>query len=156
VAKGYKNILITEDDVVIRKDYEEEFGKAVAELPENWDLFYLGTLDVNKPFSPNLPFSDHLEIARDRIGAHAMAINSKALLDFIEIINLKTKMPVDVIYSKRQIDFQCYEMKNNIAYQYGWHTGDKGRKEIDGIGASDINDPAIFAKYLEDKYGKKD
>lgn len=156
VAKGYKNILITEDDVVIRADYEEEFDKALIELPEDWDMLYLGTLDMNKPWSPNMPFSDHLEIARDRIGAHAMGVNSKMLLDLIEIVNLKTKMPVDVIYSKRQVDFKCYEMKNNIAYQYGWGSSDKGKKVIEGIGASDINDPLVFSKYLEDKYGKKD
>jgi len=202
-AKGYKNILIFEDDVVIRDDYEEEFDKAISELPEDWDLFYLGTLDMNKPWSPNEPFSsylevardrigghamainakailnfieifylgtldmnkpwspnepfsNYLEVARDRIGGHAMAINSKAILNFIEMVNLKVMLPFDIIYSKRQNDFNSFEMRNNIAHQYGWNDSEKGKKPIEGIGVSDINDPVVFAKYLEDKYGKRE
>lgn len=155
-AKGYKNILIFEDDVVIRDDYEEEFDKAISELPEDWDLFYLGTLDMNKPWSPNEPFSNYLEVARDRIGGHAMAINAKAILNFIEMVNLKVMLPFDIIYSKRQNDFNSFEMRNNIAHQYGWNDSEKGKKPIEGIGVSDINDPVVFAKYLEDKYGKRE
>ncbi|MEN9570924.1 MAG: hypothetical protein RL172_2155 [Bacteroidota bacterium] len=42
VKNGYQKVLILEDDVVIDKTALASFSKAVAELPANWQLWYLG------------------------------------------------------------------------------------------------------------------
>lgn len=42
IEKGYQKTLILEDDAVPVADQLSKFPQIIKELPENWDLFYLG------------------------------------------------------------------------------------------------------------------
>lgn len=42
VEKGYKKVLILEDDIVIDKKRASMFSQIVSALPANWELLYLG------------------------------------------------------------------------------------------------------------------
>ncbi|NBO22104.1 hypothetical protein EBU94_02015, partial [bacterium] len=42
IANGYKNILILEDDVAFVDDLNEKFAEWSKDVPENWDMLYLG------------------------------------------------------------------------------------------------------------------
>lgn len=41
--KGYKRILILEDDAVFHRDFDNQFQKRVAVIPQDWKLLYFGT-----------------------------------------------------------------------------------------------------------------
>jgi len=41
LVQGHKNIFVFEDDVMFRKNFNEEFEKYFDKLPENWDMFLL-------------------------------------------------------------------------------------------------------------------
>lgn len=42
LEQGWDRILISEDDVWFHKDSEKRFKKAIEELPDDWDMLYLG------------------------------------------------------------------------------------------------------------------
>ncbi len=44
IHQGLKRVLVLEDDVVIIEENMQHLKEALAELPENWDLVYLGFL----------------------------------------------------------------------------------------------------------------
>lgn len=105
--KGYRNALILEDDVKIEiEDVQEELSNSIAELPEDWELFYLGYLYNNSKITlpilfriiiayPMLnllgksrydahklrckfprPYSKHLDIPGYHYGTHAYAVSA--------------------------------------------------------------------------------
>lgn len=47
VENGYKNALILEDDIIINGENVEQLENALLELPDNWDLLYLGHHGAN-------------------------------------------------------------------------------------------------------------
>lgn len=47
IDKGYKNALILEDDITIDTSFTNEFSQSLSELPENWEILYLGYLYNN-------------------------------------------------------------------------------------------------------------
>jgi GR25 family glycosyltransferase involved in LPS biosynthesis len=83
VGKAYdeeaENVLIFEDDVQFLYNTLETLEKAIKELPEDWDFFYLGgrPIDKLKTISKNLS-----KIEGNFPLCHAYAINKKSILPF--------------------------------------------------------------------------
>jgi GR25 family glycosyltransferase involved in LPS biosynthesis len=42
IKQGWERILISEDDVWIKNDADKRFAKGIDELPDDWDMLYLG------------------------------------------------------------------------------------------------------------------
>src|SRR5690625_6812205 len=42
IKKGYENVLIFEDDILIQGNHVDRIEAALSELPNDWDLLYLG------------------------------------------------------------------------------------------------------------------
>ena len=42
IASGAENVLILEDDVVFVDDVHEVLSQSIADLPDDWDIFFLG------------------------------------------------------------------------------------------------------------------
>lgn len=42
IRRGWERVLISEDDVWLGSDIEERFYNAICELPDDWDMLYLG------------------------------------------------------------------------------------------------------------------
>ena len=53
---GLKNVLIFEDDVDLIPNINEEFGKIVNQIPDNWDMIYFGGNHVGglQQITPNI------------------------------------------------------------------------------------------------------
>jgi len=53
IEKGYQQVLILEDDVVINKQHVSNWPEVQKELPPNWELLYLGFTEKEKvpPFA---------------------------------------------------------------------------------------------------------
>lgn len=43
LSKGYKSILIFEDDVILDENFIEKYNEYKSQLPEDWDLFFVGS-----------------------------------------------------------------------------------------------------------------
>ncbi len=70
--RGYKRILILEDDIVFKSNAESLFKKSVSQLPD-WDMLYLG----GTVFVPNVAVADKTAISR----AHGILTTSSYALD---------------------------------------------------------------------------
>ena len=57
-AEGLRRILVLDDDVMFHKDFQDRFGDAWSELPEDWKVVYLGSAQVDR--SKIIRYSDHL------------------------------------------------------------------------------------------------
>jgi glycosyl transferase, family 25 len=42
IANGWRRVLVLEDDVVVREEELSRLGAALSQLPERWDVLYLG------------------------------------------------------------------------------------------------------------------
>ena len=77
--EGYNNYLLLEDDCVFAYDQEalkKKLSSCLEQLPENWDLFYLGgNLDSSYGIYPIDNFSDSLLKLNSAHCCHAMAFN---------------------------------------------------------------------------------
>lgn len=107
IDNGFERVLILEDDIMLEKHIApENLIGGMRELPNNWDLFYLGHLNNNtsKRFSVNVrhkiiypllfklgfkrydpeiakrryprEFSEHLELSGYHLGTHAYGVSS--------------------------------------------------------------------------------
>jgi len=82
--KGLNEVLILEDDVLFVKDFEAKLQKALSDLPNDYDILYLGFSPVNHRFKdtekPNLK-----RITNGNLGCWAMLVNAKMFDRLIEI-----------------------------------------------------------------------
>ena len=49
LERGHKKILIFEDDCDFFESFEEIFSRSVEDLPDDWDMFYLGSNPLVRP-----------------------------------------------------------------------------------------------------------
>ena len=71
VSNMYSNCLVLEDDVFFSKDYFNRMNIGLSELPDDWDILYLG----GSPKDKLIPASSQLSKPEDMLGAIAYAIN---------------------------------------------------------------------------------
>jgi GR25 family glycosyltransferase involved in LPS biosynthesis len=109
LKKKYKKILILEDDSVIEEDFKENFLKSYKNLPNNWDIVYLGIHRFHfklteKSNNINDYICDLKGIfkLKDKTkhgsiyGTHALLLNRKAMKAFVKAA-FPLKLPSDVI-----------------------------------------------------------
>jgi glycosyl transferase family 25 len=108
LAAGYEKILILEDDV--------EFGDlslfelAVADLPEDFDLLYLGAQHKQDAE----PVGPHLLRLRESYFCHAVGFSAKAM----KLVSHSLPQCVcDALYPFVQENGNCYGVTPNIAFQ---------------------------------------
>jgi GR25 family glycosyltransferase involved in LPS biosynthesis len=111
IAKSYdENILILEDDVIFVKNFKNKFISYMKQVPENWDIIYLGASNIygrkiNNNIIKPLYNSGHLT----NVGAYAMLVKKKTVIDLLKIME-----PVD-----NDFDVQIknkYNKYHNIYY----------------------------------------
>jgi len=112
IKNNYKNILILEDDFVFRDTFVEDFNKTIKELPNDWDLFYLGGL-----YWWSLPkeYSENISLANKILGAHALGVKSTVFETLLNLTNFSEA--VDVTYANKQKDLKSYISKKTLIGQ---------------------------------------
>jgi len=150
ILNNYDNILILEDDVTFIDGFYEKFNKKISQLPDDWDLFYIGGNNVfkkgnfklitgDKNFIPtinNYRTLDH-EICKTTWTqcVHALVINSNMFDVLLKEYNKKI-LPIDIIHcALQQSGCNAYTLLPSLALQRP--------------GFSDIED--IFVDYEKDK-----
>jgi hypothetical protein len=130
IKNNYNNILILEDDLIFRDTFVEDFNKTIKELPEDWDLFYLGGLYW---WSSPTQHSENISIANKILGAHAIGIKSTVFETMLNLINFSE--PVDVTYANKQKDLKSYIADKTLIGQK------RGIKSDVQVGDPNINIP---------------
>ena len=90
--KPLENVLICEDDAVFRDDFNEVIDEYMADLPPNWDIFYLGALK-----NQVAPMNKHWVRQIETTGSHAYCVNPDKVDLFIHIARENEKW-IDVAY----------------------------------------------------------
>jgi len=85
------HILIFEDDCLFSKNSDRILDKAIKQLPEAWEVFYLG----GKPKSPMTRYSKDLARPGRIINCMSFAINKNAIIKVLKFYadNMGTKWP---------------------------------------------------------------
>jgi GR25 family glycosyltransferase involved in LPS biosynthesis len=117
IKNNYKNVLILEDDVIYKKEnFYENFENAYNELPNDYDLFFIGYNAGN-----NIQSNDFKYIYQPKklfYQTHSYIISLDGCKKLVEIIkNNKINNPIDNIISQNIHLLNIYLIKNVLTYQ---------------------------------------
>lgn len=97
--------IILEDDCEFVDGFQEKLAECMMELPEDWDLLYLGGSLVRQNSVED--YSENLKRAKDVLCTHAYIVNKKSIAGLIEYIQKKA-YKIDVIYCEYQKNHNCF------------------------------------------------
>lgn len=115
---GYRNILLLEDDVVFHESLNEEFNKIIPQIPETWDMLYLGG---NHFASRPSKVTENLYRVRCTVCLHAVAINHTMYDRLIEKL-VDVSRPTDCNYADLQKSSNCLVTNPHLAWQRGGYS----------------------------------
>ena len=115
---GLNKILVIEDDVEFCKNFIQVFDKMVKDLPEDWDMFYLGgSGHVNPNNNVLTEITKNISKTTGTMTTSSYGISGNI---FDVVIENASKMiePIDSVYKYRiQCNYNCYVTRPNIAWQ---------------------------------------
>ena len=120
-ANKWKTLLVFEDDVEFRKSADSLFNVWWEEVPDDWDMVYLGGNHYGHILRYNITpvltkVTEHVYYTFFTITTHAFVIKD-TMYDYM-IKKLKTvEKEVDRLYVDAQIDFNVYTFRPNLAWQ---------------------------------------
>lgn len=113
--KGYKNILLIEDDIEFTEEIKN-IDLYFGELPEKWDMLWFGG-NHNKHMGNKINLiNDKIIKCNNTYSTHCIGINHSVYDLLINLLSKKLK-PVDVYYSDIQKSYDCYSFHPSIAIQ---------------------------------------
>lgn len=102
--------MVLEDDCDFISEYD--LNNLMAELPNDWDLLYLGGLNKGEIKS----YSEHLNIAEYIWQTHSYIIRNKFLDILIDTLE-KRAFKVDIVFSNALPKGKCFILKEPITKQ---------------------------------------
>lgn len=114
--KGFKNILVVEDDNMFSKDFTKDFKFYFNQVPSSWDMLYFGGNHQVK----NKAINVNVEKISHTLTTNCYAINTKHLpflLSHLPDDTSKLMYPIDVLLTSLQQKFNCYALKPKICWQ---------------------------------------
>ncbi|MFT4924374.1 MAG: glycosyl transferase family 25 [Phenylobacterium sp.] len=103
LAKQQSHVLIFEDDVVLAADFVQQFNRYINEVPDDWDMLFLGGLHQDSP----LPVSKNVVKLTRTYSTFAYALHQRVFAEFIAL-NQRCPVPVDVNNFQLQSEYNCY------------------------------------------------
>jgi hypothetical protein len=119
--KGYKNIIIFEDDVELCDDFINKFNTSFSSVPKGWGFLYMGGNHVGGL----TPVNDYISQIRHSYAIHAICVNEMVYDHILEILP-NEKEAVDVTYAKLQQIFPSYVFRPHLAWQKDGHSDIQG------------------------------
>lgn len=111
---GLNNFLLLEDDVQFEDDINNVFEDYVKEVPEDWDMLYLGGQHYH---GMNLQkISEHVYKCEYTLAAHSVAFKSTVYDRFINNLIDITK-PCDVHYAESHKEINAYVFIPHLTWQ---------------------------------------
>jgi GR25 family glycosyltransferase involved in LPS biosynthesis len=109
---NYNAVMILEDDVEFSINFKENLKTLLSELPDDWDLLYLGGWNVGETIN----YSKSLNVAKLVYTTHAYIIRDKFINTALESINSR-KWKIDVLMSEALPKGNCFIANPSIAWQ---------------------------------------
>jgi len=119
--KGYKKIVIFEDDVELCDDFIDRFNLHYESTPEDWRFLYMGGNHVGGLIHVN----DKVSKIRHSYAIHAVCIHEE-LYDHILNMLKEERVQVDVTYAQLQKVFPSYVFRPHLAWQKDGHSDIQG------------------------------
>jgi GR25 family glycosyltransferase involved in LPS biosynthesis len=110
---GVEHCLIFEDDVELCNNFEFKLEEIIKELPEDWDMVYLGGWNLGEKKS----YTNKLNIAEKVYTTHSYLIRRKFIPLLIDEINKDECKKVDVIFSVLQKQNKCFIASPILCWQ---------------------------------------
>jgi GR25 family glycosyltransferase involved in LPS biosynthesis len=105
------SVLIFEDDTVLDPDFQNTFNSFSNEVPDNWDMLYLGALHKDEP----VQISEHVARITKANSTYAYALKHTVYDAFIEL-NARAEHVLDMNSYLLQERFNCYCFMPNLAW----------------------------------------
>ena len=119
---GFKAVMVFEDDVELKPRFTHELEKCMGDLPEDWDMLYLGGSHKAKP----VPVTNNIYKVVKTLTTHAYIMRSSMFNRAIELLR-NIEQPVDGIYADLQKEFNVYITNPPIAWQREGFSDIEGR-----------------------------
>jgi glycosyl transferase family 25 len=115
-SKGFKNILILEDDVIFNDNFNL-FNSYIEQVPDNWDMIYLsGNHNEHSGYQIN-KISENIIKCFITYSTHSFAVKSSAYDLIINYLTNNQTKPVDVLYTDIQRMCNAYSLSPGITTQ---------------------------------------
>jgi len=116
-------VLIIENDVTFIDGFSERLKKAMSELPENWDMLWLGGL----PREQNEPYSESLDRMFGSWGTYGYVIRDTMYLTVLNILSQEK-----LIYSVDDYFGRIHGKHNSFRTRVNYiiHTGEKSDRKL--------------------------
>lgn len=105
-------VLVLEDDIEVCENFNDKLKTVMEELPEDWDLLYLGGWNVGEIEK----YSESLNWAKKVFTTHAFIVRSKFYDILLDQINSR-KWKVDVLISEVLPSGKCFICEPTLAWQ---------------------------------------
>jgi GR25 family glycosyltransferase involved in LPS biosynthesis len=131
VEKNYSSVLCLEDDINFVDNISDIIPKAMKELPDDWDILYLGCITccdmdnisiyekIIEYINPTLKnYSTYLNTGGIFFGTEAYAISNKGARKLLEQIGkINWHVDLDITFSTNNLN--SFKIKPSVAYQDG-------------------------------------
>ncbi len=105
------SVLIFEDDVVFDPEFKEKFATFIQELPDDWDMLFLGALHKDEP----IKVSEHIGRITKANSTFAYAIRNTVFDAFVDL-NSRAEHVLDMNNYVLQERFNCYCFMPNLVW----------------------------------------
>lgn len=116
--------LIFEDDCEFFENFESNFASSLEDLPQSWDMFYLG----GNLWVPPIKMKNSIHKIVKCYAAHAYAVSSNFLQNYANL--LKEVPEIDVQYADLHSMMNAYVIQPSICGQFASYS-DLELKEVD-------------------------
>lgn len=110
---GLDYCLVFEDDVELCDDFEFKLSSIIKELPEDWDMLYLGGWNLGEKKS----YTNTLDIAETVYTTHSYLIRRKFIPLLINQLDTDECKKVDVVFSVLQKQHKCFITSPILCWQ---------------------------------------
>jgi glycosyl transferase, family 25 len=138
--RGWDKILIFEDDIEVRDDFKTLFDTYCQQVPDNWDMIYLGGNHWGRDLSmknhpPLVKITENVSRTTHTLTTHAYIMKNTMYDRTIDYISNMSQQ-VDMLYVKLQNEFNTYAFRPSLVWQ---------RKDV-----SDINHKLCDYYFIKD------
>jgi GR25 family glycosyltransferase involved in LPS biosynthesis len=115
IKKNYKNILVLEDDVYFTNDFNEYLKNVIEEVPDDYDILYLGYCELLCRKSKDCGFN-YIYKPIYPLNQHAYIVSNKGLKKLVNLIT-KLEEQIDVLVGKNIDKLNAYVSQKKIVNQ---------------------------------------
>ena len=119
--KGYKRIIIFEDDVELCEDFNERFMSHYTSTPDDWRFIYMGGNHVGGI----MPLNNKVAKITHTYAIHAICVHEELYDHILQMLG-EEKIQVDVTYAQLQKMFPSYVFRPHLAWQKDGHSDIQG------------------------------